>query len=127
MYQTEYPKRKWFCLKKWERNFKKLYRKLIESDVGWIPNEETDIQQSEVLFICSKGLLEYVPYTDGGFKISLSDAGRTYFEEKNQKRSDFLKRSIFVPIAVSLITNLIIAGAKWLWPLILQWLTHIPE
>lgn len=47
--------------------------------------------------------------------------------KKKSDRKDMLLKNICIPIAVTLITNLIIDGVKWLLPLIQQWITNIQK
>lgn len=58
----------------------------------------------------------------------LTDLGRKVLQDyrhsaKKARRELWLKNA-WIPILVSLATNLVIAGTKWLLPQILEWLSH---
>lgn len=58
--------------------------------------------------------------TDMGHKV-LQDYRHT---AKNKRRELWIKNA-WIPILVSLATNLVIDGTKWLLPQIIEWLSHI--
>jgi hypothetical protein len=60
------------------------------------------------------------------YYISLTDNGRCYFETCSDEVSTFWKRSIITPILVTLATNALIVGIKWLLPLILSQVSQSP-
>ncbi len=60
--------------------------------------------------------------TDFG-KVALQDH---LVKKKSDKKQLFVKNA-WMPIIVTLITNLLIDGVKWLFPLIQQWLANIQK
>lgn len=60
------------------------------------------------------------------YYIHLTDSGRCYFEVSSDNRREFWKRSVMMPIIVSIVTNLVISGIRQLLPLILQLLSSTP-
>ena len=72
------------------------------------------------------GETEYRPLgiyhlTEFGYK-SLQDYE---YNQAAHKREIWLKNA-WIPILVTLVTNLLIHGIKELWPLIQEWLSHTP-
>lgn len=55
----------------------------------------------------------------------LSHMGKNSKQFDREKRRELLLKSVFLPIAVTLLTNGAISAIKWLLPQILQWLSNI--
>ena len=56
----------------------------------------------------------------------LTHTGLHYKEISASQTKNLLLKSVALPVAVSVITTLAINALQWLWPLIQQWLAHIP-
>lgn len=60
----------------------------------------------------------------------ITDFGRKEIQDHRRKRKsrrrELWLKNAWIPILVTLATNLIIGGVKWLLPLIQEWLTHTP-
>ena len=86
-----------------------------------IPNSSFILQQYEKI---GTGVREIIrplgiyTTTDCG-KKALQD----YKQEIKSKRKELWLKNAWIPIIVSVATNLVISGAKWLWPLIQQWVS----
>lgn len=67
------------------------------------------------------------PVSKNSFHIS--GLGKTALQEHEQKakidRKDTLLKSVWIPIAVTILTSLILNGLESLYPLIRQWLSYI--
>jgi hypothetical protein len=61
---------------------------------------------------------------DPDFSIRLAPKGRCYFETNSDNRIAFLKKSVLIPILVSVITTLILTESKPLLSLLLELLRH---
>ena len=55
---------------------------------------------------------------------TISETGKAYLSERKYEFRKMLFQDCFWPIAISVITNLLISGIKQLWPLIQQWLSN---
>ena len=51
----------------------------------------------------------------------IADFYDTYRDYQREKRKNQFFESLWLPIAVSVVTNLAINGLQWLWPLLVQW------
>ena len=58
--------------------------------------------------------------------ISISEAGKAYLSERNHSVRILLLKDVFLPIIVTIITNLLINGMQWLLPLIRELLKSNP-
>ena len=98
-----------------------------ESGHGFhIPIENTSYIAEEFNTISDQnGVQRYI--SNDSFHIT--DLGRSALQELQQKakfnRKNTLLKSVWIPIAVSIITSLIIDGLESLFPLIRQWLSYI--
>lgn len=58
---------------------------------------------------------------------AITDCGKKalqdYKEKVKETRKELWLKNAWIPIIVSVATNLVISGAKWLWPLIQQWVS----
>ena len=59
-------------------------------------------------------------------RYRLTDSGRKFLQDnirttKSERRELWIKNA-WIPILVTLATNLVISGVKWLFPLLTQWL-----
>ena len=59
-------------------------------------------------------------------RMTASDLGRDYLIYYRQAQRDVWMKSVWLPILVTIITNLVILGIEWLLPQIQQWLSSIP-
>ena len=59
-------------------------------------------------------------------RMTISDAGRDYLIRYRQTRRDLWLKNIWIPILVTIVTNLAIRGIEWLLPRIQQWLSNTP-
>lgn len=84
-------------------------RVLEPSDISGVANLEEKLEKLESL-----GLLKLHYADDRIYYLSLTDEGLTYFERRLDELGQFFRRSVLVPIVVSLVTTLIIWGIKWL-------------
>ena len=57
--------------------------------------------------------------------MEISSSGQDYLLYYRQIRKDLWLVNAKIPILVSIVTNLVIAGIKRMWPLILQWVSSI--
>ena len=83
-----------------------------------------DMPFGQVLSICQsledkKLVNNFVIYIrNSGCRLYLTMDGYTYFDNKKSENVSFLKRSIIVPIIVTLLTELLLFLLKLLWSLI---------
>lgn len=100
-------------------NGKFVYINAIK-DLKLKPKDAT--QTAKVL--ASMGYFEYIPpcKTSELEYISLKDAGISYFETNSDSKKDFAKKSIYIPILVSLLTN----GAIYLLSMLIEWIRSLP-
>ena len=101
----------------------------MDEDIYIYPSE-INMPYSELdaagVHLQQQGLLKWYAYSDHQSRAALtqlSHLGLHYFEIKRKERFG----SFLTPVAVTVITNLIITALKWLLPLILQWSSHILE
>lgn len=108
-----------------------------------IVSKETKIPIEEVLKISmnleSQGLIKYTPLkknysviqeetrtimkekTTPSAIVSLTDAGKCYFETKRDRMFEFFRKSVIVPIVISIATTLITNLVTGWLPEILKW------
>ncbi len=55
--------------------------------------------------------------------VSISEQGTAYLSERKYNFKSLILKDVFIPIIVTLITNLLIFGMQWLLPLIQRLLT----
>lgn len=68
-----------------------------------------------------------VEYSYGEWiSISISEAGKAYLSERKHSTKTLLLKDVFLPIIVTIITNLLINGIQWLLPLIQELLKNNP-
>lgn len=58
--------------------------------------------------------------------VSISEFGKAYLAGKKNELKSILLKDVFIPIIVTLITNLLIFGIQWLLPLIQRLLSNTP-
>lgn len=88
---------------------------------------DTEALRAAVRYLEENGFIKYQRTTSGhtlGFY--LDHKGLHYEELSKIEKIDFLKKSVLVPILVTMATNGIIALLKWLLPLIQGLLSHTP-
>lgn len=105
-------------MKQFERNLKYLISK---SDNGCLPVElsRADIPESEARILKAKKLISLRPAGDNSFYAVIEDSGLTYFDDKRQKRKDFITDHIIRFIGGFISGVLTTVLAAWL---IQQWL-----
>ena len=54
-------------------------------------------------------------------RFHIADFCDTYRDYQREKRKNQFFESLWLPIVVSVVTNLAINGLQWLWPLLVQW------
>lgn len=59
--------------------------------------------------------------------VSISQFGKAYLAGRKNEFKHILLKDVFIPIIVTLITNLLIFGIQWLLPLIQELLTNTPK
>lgn len=59
--------------------------------------------------------------------VSISQFGKAYLAGRKNEFKHILLKDVFIPIIVTLITNLLIFGIQWLLPLIQGLLTNTPK
>lgn len=59
--------------------------------------------------------------------VSISQFGKAYLDGRKNEFKHILLKDVFIPIIVTLITNLLIFGIQWLLPLIQGLLTNTPK
>lgn len=79
-------------------------------------NKNHDEIYKIVTVLCSMGYLKYHEKKAPSNQdfASLTDKGKCYFETKNDVYYDFLRKSVFTPIVISILTALIIELLKHL-------------
>lgn len=70
------------------------------------------------------GLVKFGWLSDGPHNIQITSDGLMYFDIKKHNGKELWIKNAWIPILVSVATNLVISGLKWLWPLIQQWLSN---
>lgn len=82
-----------------------------------------------VKYLAENNFVEYrrLHARNGNINIAfrLTHTGLHYKEIRLSQTKNLLLKSVALPVAVSFITTLTINALKWLWPQILQWITHI--
>ena len=68
------------------------------------------------------GLIE-IRGTYSDYTCVLSDNGKRYLLFLKNRAKQLWLKNAWIPILVTIITNLIIDGVKWLLPLVSQWLS----
>ena len=83
-----------------------------------------------VKYLSENGFIEYrrlhAKHGDINLAFRLTHTGLHYKEISASQTKNLLLKSVALPVAVSVITTLAINAMQWLWPLIQQWLSHIP-
>lgn len=104
----------------------------MDEDIDIFPNE-LEMDYSELNSACKSlkelGFLRFFIYSNFHTEpvcLRLSHKGLHYFEFKRAENLRLLKNSVFLPVIVTLLTQLIVFLLKLLLPLILQWLSHTP-
>ncbi|MBQ8540542.1 MAG: hypothetical protein IJ435_03600 [Clostridia bacterium] len=95
-------------MKKYERSLKKILNTYYENGHGfikpkWIKSEVFDIPENIYTVLQAKQLIVVQPYIDGGFAVTPSALGITYFEAKKDKLIRF-----WIPTAIS-VASLIVS------------------
>ena len=103
------------------------------ADILIYPND-TGMHYSELSTLCLNLLKQgYICDTalsyhqDEAVQLTLTHEGLHYFELKNKEKRQLWLKSAWLPIIVTLATNLLVAVLKWLSPLILKWCTNFLE
>lgn len=88
---------------------------------------EKEAVRAAVRYLEENGYIKYLR-TNSGYNIAfyLDHKGLHYDELRDLEQKEFLKKSVIVPILVTLVTNGIIALSKWLLPLIRELLSRTP-
>ena len=96
-----------------------VYKNAIK-DLKLSPENATKIAK----VLSSMGYFEYIPpcKTSELEYISLKDAGISYFEKNSDNKRDFIRKSVIVPILVSILTN----GGLYLLSLLIEWIQSLP-
>lgn len=63
----------------------------------------------------------------GIVSVSISEYGRAYLAGRKNEFKSVLLKDVFIPIIVTLVTNLLIFGIQWLLPLIQELLSNTPK
>ncbi|QAT48546.1 hypothetical protein EQM14_01430 [Caproiciproducens sp. NJN-50] len=69
------------------------------------------------------GLIKFGWFSDGPHNIRITPDGLMYFDVKKRRNKELWIKNAWIPILVSVATNLAINGLKWLWPLIQEWVS----
>lgn len=81
---------------------------------------------SAVNYLEQNGSVQYRSLNDHGRRLHiafrLTHEGLHYGSIHREQTVNELKKSILVPILVTILTNLVISGAKWVWPQLVQFL-----
>lgn len=101
-------------MKKYEYDLKKLLS-LSNNGCDLVHQEQAELSVSDLKLLSAKGFITMRPAGDNEFWIKLEPAGLIYFEEKSNKRNEFLLKSVFVPILVSVIASLTISAIGYFW------------
>ena len=108
------------------------YNGKMDKYIELLPNE-TGLHYSELDAACRNlNELGYIQSfmrsgsQDRAASFYLTHNGLHYFEYKRKNIFYLCLKSVWMPLTVSLLTNIIISVSKWLLPLIQQWLTHTP-
>lgn len=106
-------------LSKDELNFlKKLYivdNWVVDSD---LPESVEPTSLLELRLIEEQVIAGYPCYL-------ITDFGERYFRYVSRYGKEFWKKNVWIPVAVTLLTNVLLSAAKLLLPLILQWVSSI--
>ena len=99
---------------------------VFASDIGF---SSSDVR-SAVKYLVDEGYLEYItmhPHSGGSsmpIGIRLSHKGKNLKEFDREEHKKLLINSVLIPITVTLLTNAVVSGLKWLWPQIQQWISN---
>lgn len=74
-----------------------------------------DLYSTEARLKAMEGF--YVEQSNGKYMLTVEGKSVLLYEARD------VRRSIFLPIVVTLLTNLVLHGMQWLLPLIQQWLS----
>ena len=103
------------------------------ADILIYPND-TGMHYSELSTLCLNLLKHgYICDTalsynqDEAVQLTLTHEGLHYFELKHKGKRLLWLKSAWIPIIVTLVTNLLVAVLKWLSPQILEWCTNFLE
>ena len=92
-------------MRKFEKDLKHLH--LIDKKVDDLTLFETDLSSEELLYLEAKGLVNTKFYHDHNYAIEFTNAGLTYFDDRNDAKKQFILKSILTPAFVAFITTLI--------------------
>lgn len=123
------------CLSKNQLDFLISLSKVEKLSKHDIPNEDLKM----LYFLNDKGLIEIhrdiiryrlgekvgeaTPIYGEIEAVSISEQGTAYLSERKYNFKSLILKDVFIPIIVTLITNLLIFGMQWLLPLIQRLLT----
>lgn len=91
-------------MKKYEKNLLKILEQ-TKNGTKPIHQKASDLSTEQLKFLSAKGLIRLHAAGDNLFFISVEPAGLTYFEDKKEKRADFLK-TYFASYAASFLAGL---------------------
>ncbi len=81
-------------MKQYEKNLKKLIS-VCGGGSRIVRAPSTGISDSELRFLSAKGLISLSPAGNNAFYIRLEKPGLTYFSDKQEARSAFLREHLF--------------------------------
>lgn len=74
----------------------------------------TNVSRDDIIFLRSMGLLTKRPFdASRNTIVELTDEGRTYWQHRNDRRTDLIAKSLLTPIAVSFLTTALLHLLGW--------------
>ena len=100
-------------------------RVLVRASRGEVPVDTAPrLKRLKLTTVVTTHESGYMPQPTG--RMTISDLGRDYLVCHRQTRRDLWLKSVWLPILVTVVTNLTIHGIGWLLPRIQQWLSSTP-